>query len=131
MTSSPRPGECGSPVSVLGFNDNNQQPSPKMDDIYDIIRNSNSYHELLIKLNFSPDEIDDILSHQKAYDRDDPADDDPNKNLVHEISTINLRTGAVSHLPADDELEKNSHACKIAMMTSRRSAWIFSPAMWF
>lgn len=106
MTSSPRPGECGSPVSVLGFNDNNQQPSPKMDDIYDIIRNSNSYHELLIKLNFSPDEIDDILSHQKAYDRDDPADDDPNKNLVHEISTINLRTGAVSHLPADDELEK-------------------------
>ncbi|EFO61690.1 Hypothetical protein GLP15_4345 [Giardia lamblia P15] len=106
MASSPRPGECGSPVSVLGFNDNNRQPSPKMDDIYDIIRNANSYHELLIKLNFSPDEIDDVLSHQKTCDRDDPTDDNLNRKLMHEISTINLRTGAVSNLSANDELEK-------------------------
>lgn len=106
MASSPRPGECGSPVSVLGFNDNNQQPSPKMDDIYDVIRNSNSYEELLTRLNFSSNEIDDILSRQRPYNRDDQAESSFNKNLVHEISTINLKTGAVSNLSMDDETEK-------------------------
>lgn len=106
MNSSPRPGECGSPVSVLGFNDNNQQPSPKMDDIYDVIRSSNSYQELLTKLNFSPSEISDILARQSVCNKNNQSKDNMNKNLTHEISTINLKTGATSNLSPDEDTDQ-------------------------
>lgn len=106
MNPSPRPGECGSPVSVLAFNDNNQQPSPKMDDIYDIIRGSNSYQELLTRLNFNSNEINDILARQNTSTKDYQPNSNSNKNLVHEISTINLKTGATSNLSPDVDVDQ-------------------------